>query len=105
VIEAGENTLALRNDRVADILERETKSTIASWLFRGDAEPDIIAICLSAEKRCAHLPDMFRDIVSRLRNPLPLGTRALALDAAHNHGCERREQGYTAAMIVEESRI
>src|SRR6202034_4046856 len=45
------------------------------------------------------------DIVPRLGNPLPLGTRALMSEAAHDHGSLRREQGYTAAMIVEESRM
>jgi hypothetical protein len=29
----------------------------------------------------------------------------LMSDAAHDHGCLRREQGYTAAMMVEESRM
>jgi hypothetical protein len=48
---------------------------------------------------------MFRDLVTRLRGPLPLGTRALTSDAAHDHGCLRRDQGYTAAMMVEESRM
>ena len=43
--------------------------------------------------------------MTRLRDPLPLGTRALTSDAAHDHGCLRREQGYTAAMMVEESRM
>jgi hypothetical protein len=48
---------------------------------------------------------MFRDMVTRLREPLPLGTRALSSDAAHDHGCLRRDQGYTPAMMVEESRM
>ena len=105
-IEAGaQNTMTLRNDRVADILKRETKATIASWLSKVDAEADIITVSLSAKDRCAHLPEMFFDIVTRLRTPHPLGTRALMSDAAHDHGCTRREQGYTAAMIVEESRM
>src|ERR1700721_392094 len=95
----------LRNDAVADILERETKTMIASWLSKVDAETDIITVPLSAEDRCAHLQEMFFDIVVRLRNPLSLGTRALMSDAAHDHGSLRREQGYTAAMIVEESRM
>jgi hypothetical protein len=43
--------------------------------------------------------------VTRLRNPLPLGTRALLSDSAFDHGLMRREQGYTAAMMVEESRM
>lgn len=66
---------------------------------------DIITVALTPEERCAHLPEMFRDIVTRLRNPLPLGTRALMSDAAHDHGCLRREQGYSPAMMVEESRM
>ena len=97
--------MTLRNDKVADILERETKTAIANWLSKVNAERDIITVPLSAKDRCAHLPEMFHDIVARLRNPLPLGTRALMSDAAHDHGCIRRGQGYTAAMIVEESRM
>jgi hypothetical protein len=55
--------------------------------------------------RCAHLPRLFKDLVSRLRKPLPLGTRALVSLAAAQHGLLRHEQGYTAAMMVEESRM
>jgi hypothetical protein len=91
--------------RVADVLEAETKSTIADWLKRVNSESDIIGFPLTATERTAHLPEMFRDIVVRLRNPLPLGTRALLSDAAHDHGLLRREQGYTPAMMVEESRM
>ena len=50
--------MALRNDGVADILERETKATIAGWLSKVKEEPDIITISLSDEERCAHLPEM-----------------------------------------------
>jgi hypothetical protein len=92
-------------DRVADILQQQTPITISNWLVRVDAETDIIAVPLSPEDRCAHLPEMFSDLVTRLRNPLPLGTRALMSDAAHDHGCLRREQGYSPAMMVKESRM
>ena len=95
----------LLKEKVADILERETQSTIERWLSRVDAEPDIISVQLTADERRAHLPEMFNDIVTRLRDPLPIGTRALMSDAAHDHGCLRREQRYSPAMIVEESRI
>jgi hypothetical protein len=90
---------------VASVLEEESQSTIAYWLSCVEAEPDIITVPLIARERCAHLPQMFADLVSRLRDPLPLGTRALMSDAAHDHGCKRREQGYTPAMMVEESRM
>jgi hypothetical protein len=92
-------------EKVADILEREAQSSIQRWASRVDAAPDIISVKLTAEERCGHLPEMFRDIVTRLRNPLPIGTRALMSDAAHDHGVLRWEQDYTAAMIVEESRM
>ncbi len=90
---------------VATVLERETETTIANWYARVEDEPYLARIPLSREDRCAHLPDMFRDLVHRLRNPLPLGSRALASTAAHSHGLLRRDQGYTAAMMVEESRM
>jgi hypothetical protein len=90
---------------VASVLERETQVTIDNWYTRVEAELDLVSVPLSRKDRCAHLPEMFRDLVSRLRNPLPLGTRALTSVAAHNHGSLRRDQGYSAAMMVEESRM
>jgi hypothetical protein len=90
---------------VATVLERETEVTINNWYTRVEDEMDLSAVPLSRDDRCAHLPEMFTDLVHRLRNPLPLGTHALTSVAAHNHGSLRRDQGYTAAMMVEESRM
>jgi hypothetical protein len=95
----------MKKEAVADVLETETKSTISEWLRRVDLEADIIGIPMTTGDRSAHLPAMFGDQVTRLRSPLPLGTRALASDSAHDHGLSRREQGYTPAMMVEESRL
>jgi hypothetical protein len=89
---------------VATVLERETQVTIDNWYNRVEKELEA-GIPLTRDERCAHLPEMFMDLVYRLRNPLPLGTRALTSAAAHHHGCLRREQGYTAAMMVDESRM
>ncbi len=90
---------------VASVLERETRITISNWYWSVEAEPTLMRIPMSKEDRCAHLPEMFRDLVNRLNHPLPLGTRALKSVAANQHGKQRREQGYTPTMIVEESRI
>jgi hypothetical protein len=92
-------------DNVATILEQESQPTIKDWLQRVDAEPHILTIHMPDTERSAHLPQLFRDLVSRLRHPLPLGTRALVSPSAASHGLQRREQGYTAAMMVEESRM
>jgi YesN/AraC family two-component response regulator len=90
---------------IATILEQEAESTIADWLVRVDCDSLVLSIKMDNAKRCAHLPQLFRDLVERLRNPLPLGSRALVSAAAEKHGLARREQGYTAAMMVEESRM
>jgi DNA-binding NarL/FixJ family response regulator len=92
-------------ENVASILEQSTQSTIEDWLLRVELEPNIIGVSLGAEERCAHLPQLFRDLVFRLRHPLPLGSRALVSPSAASHGLLRREQGYSAAMMVEESRM
>jgi DNA-binding response OmpR family regulator len=90
---------------VANILEKETQSTIDEWFLLVEMEPSVITVHLDEKKRCAHLPQLFRDLVFRLRHPLPLGSRALASPAAAEHGLLRREQGYSASMMVEESRM
>lgn len=90
---------------VATVLERESEAAIADWYALVEADAELALIPMSREDRCMHLPEMFRDLVSRLRNPLPLGTHAMASAAARNHGCLRRDQGYTAAMLVGESRM
>jgi CheY-like chemotaxis protein len=90
---------------VATILEEGTQATIDDWFAHVEAEPEVITAAMNGEKRCAHLPHLFSDLVARLRSPLPLGTRALVSPAAAQHGHLRREQGYSAAMMVEESRM
>jgi CheY-like chemotaxis protein len=104
-LKTGATVSARLTQTVAYIIEQDTQATIDDWLKRVEEEPDVITVRLSSEKRCAHLPHLFGDLISRLRKPLPLGTRALISSAASRHGVLRREQGYTAAMIVEESRM
>lgn len=90
---------------VASVLEHATQSTIDEWLRAVKLDMDAVLVQISDEERCAHLPQLFRDLVLRLRTPLPLGTHALVSKAAAEHGQLRRRQGYTAAMLVEESRM
>jgi len=90
---------------IATILEEETQATIDDWLVRVDADKHILTVPLDDQTRTAYLPQLFTDLVNRLKKPLPLGSRALTSTAAAEHGLSRREQGYTAAMMVEESRM
>ncbi|MCU1286271.1 MAG: response regulator receiver protein [Acidobacteriales bacterium] len=90
---------------VATILERNAKQTISDWLVRVNAVKDLVDQPLSDEGRTGHLPRLLQEVIKRLRTPrLDEGDAATSL-AAISHGKVRREQGYTAAMLVTESRI
>jgi hypothetical protein len=88
---------------VADILEQELDPTIRDWLELVEKEPDLIRIPLNFEERTGHLPRLLHDVIARLR--LDKGSRAPVSVAASHHGELRKKQGYTAAMVVDESRI
>ena len=90
-------------ESVADILERELDPTIHEWLELVEKEPDLIRIPLNFQERTGHLPRLLHDVISRLR--LDKGSKAPISAAASHHGELRRKQGYTAAMVVDESRI
>ncbi|WP_348260622.1 response regulator [Telmatobacter sp. DSM 110680] len=92
-------------ENVSTILERESKNTTDDWYRCAERESSFITVHLEKSERCAHLPAVFRDLVHRLRNPLPLGTHALVSADAAEHGRMRFRQGYTASMLVEESRM
>lgn len=90
---------------VATILERNRDSIIEEWLGRVQTEETLMSIPLSREQRCSHLPLVFIDLICRLRSREPMGTKEPRSDGAASHGVHRFSQGYTAAMLVEESRM
>jgi DNA-binding response OmpR family regulator len=92
-----------KTESVASILERETETTIQNWLALVNADKKLTSILLSPGQRTGHLPKLLEDLIVRLR--LDSGLPASISIAAHDHGERRCNQGYTAAMIVEESRI
>jgi YesN/AraC family two-component response regulator len=90
---------------VATILERESAFTIAHWLERVNGNEEITSIALSDAERTSHLPQLMVELVGRLRLPASLEGKRIATESAREHGIIRSKQGYTAAMIVEESRM
>ena len=90
-------------ETVADILEREIYPLIEEWLIRVEKESDLMHIPLNHQERTGHLPHLIHDVINRLR--LDVGTKAPISKAAADHGDLRRKQGYTVAMMVEESRL
>jgi len=88
---------------VGTILEREGETAIKEWLRRVNLLPELTCISLSDGDRTLHLPKLYQDLACRLRLAknayLPISTDAT------EHGQTRRYQGYSAAMLVEESRL
>src|SRR6202021_451840 len=59
-------------DSVATILEQETQATINDWFRRNMGSNLLVGSPLEESVRPSHLPELFRDLVNRLRHPLPL---------------------------------
>src|ERR1700676_2516339 len=99
----GKNGGTISIETVGDILDRELKHVIAEWLMRVEKESDLMHIPLNHDERTGHLPHLIHDVINRLR--LDAGSKAPISKAAAEHGDLRRKQGYTVAMMVEESRL
>jgi len=95
--------VAIDKERVATILERDTGPTISKWMSRVQCDEEMAAISMSCQERTGYLALLLGDLVHRLR--LVPNAKVLISSAAHRHGILRRTQGYSIAMVVEESRI
>ena len=93
----------IRAESVASILERDLDATIQDWMKLVERDGELTCIPLSFEDRTGHLPNLLADLVCRLR--VPRTAKSEISIPARAHGILRRKQGYTAAMLVEESRI
>jgi DNA-binding response OmpR family regulator len=88
---------------VAVILEQDVDITIRDWMALVEQDKELTCIPLNFNDRTGHLPNLIADLIHRLR--LRPNAKANFSIAARQHGDLRRKQGYTAAMLVEESRI
>jgi hypothetical protein len=96
-------TLFVTNVKVAEVLEREMDFVIRDWMTLVEKQDDVMHIPLNFDERTGHLPQLLRDVITRLR--LDVCTKAHISIAASQHGHLRRKQGYTVAMMIEESRL
>jgi hypothetical protein len=94
---------SLLAESVATILEHDLAATIQGWMELVEHDEELTCIPLSFEDRTGRLPNLIADLLNRL--PSLLTTTAQISMAAREHGALRRKQGYTATMLVEESRI
>jgi CheY-like chemotaxis protein len=92
-------------ESVASILECDKEQIIQLWLTRVKENKELMRIPLGAKERTGHLSRLLTDLVARLRRGPGVDIKHPDSTAAHEHGKLRRQQGYTAPMIVDESRI
>jgi DNA-binding response OmpR family regulator len=92
-------------ESVASIIESDSQRIIQLWLSRVKNHRELISLSLNSQDRTGHLPLLLRDLVARLRRPRSIDGKHPDSKAAHEHGRLRRKQGYTAALMVEESRM
>jgi CheY-like chemotaxis protein len=92
-------------ESVATILDYSAESTIDAWYERVKKDKKLTSVSMSREERVGHLPRIMTELVRRLRSFKPLGSRELGSVTSEEHGRFRRRQGYSAGMLVEESRM
>jgi len=90
---------------IAEILSRNTESAIQMWFDLLQQGEKVASVPMDYEQRCDYLPQVFRELISRLRSSQVIGSKGRVSIAATKHGLDRRRQGYSAAMLVEESRM
>jgi DNA-binding NtrC family response regulator len=96
---------ARTRESVASILDRDLVVLTRRWLSRVEEVKELAAIPLAAKERTAYLPEIIRTVTKRLRVIREIEAIDNPCAAAVVHGQFRSGQGYTAPMIVQESRI
>jgi CheY-like chemotaxis protein len=91
-------------ESVATILERTAVRTIQAWLRFVHDNDELMHIAASDRERVEHLPRLVEDVVRRLQSAR-VTVQESGSQAAAIYGARRRQQGFSAAMIVEESRL
>jgi CheY-like chemotaxis protein len=90
---------------VASILDRDVAILIERWLSRVERVDELAALKLTSKERTAFLPEMIRNLSTRLRSVREIEAIDNPSPAAVKHGQLRCRQGYTAPLIVQESRL
>jgi CheY-like chemotaxis protein len=106
ILEKLANPVARRpvpTESVASILEHHVDATIQNWMALVERDEELSSVPLSFKDRSNHLSNLLDELIVRLR--LPPNAKAAFSEGAREHGILRCKQGYSAAMMVEESRI
>ncbi|HEY6768524.1 MAG TPA: response regulator [Candidatus Sulfotelmatobacter sp.] len=92
-------------ESVANILDHDVTILIERWLERVERVEELTAITLTVKERTAYLPEIVKNLSTRLRGVRDIEALDSPSAAAVKHGQIRFRQGYTPPLIVQESRI
>jgi CheY-like chemotaxis protein len=94
-------------ERVAEILQHCRSLIVEDWLAKVKKSRGLTRVVLSDPERTGYLPKLIEDLIVRLRAPNLPGEESdsICSAAAVAHGKMRKSQGYTPAMLVQDSRI
>jgi DNA-binding response OmpR family regulator len=101
--------LAVRTpkERVAEILQRCSGGIVEDWLVRVKKNKELNRVSLTDKERTGYLPKLIEELVTRLVEPNTPGEESdsICSKGAVAHGKMRQLQGYSAGMLVHDSRI
>ena len=103
----GKTSARTKKERVAAILQRCTSTIVENWLTRVKKNKELNHVSLTDKERTGYLPKLIEDLIVRLREPNNPGEESdsVCSSAAVAHGKLRQQQGYSAGMLVHDSRI
>jgi hypothetical protein len=95
----------LVKESVASILDRDLAITMERWSSRTKEIPELANLAVTTDERAEYLPEIMRNITARLRSVRHREMVGTPSAAAMAHGKLRYRQGYTAPLLVLESRM
>jgi ActR/RegA family two-component response regulator len=89
--------------KAAVVLRENEGEIIDLWYDAVQKDPEFQEIPMSRKERIDHLPGLLKSLVNRIERGDGIDTESLR--SAAIHGKKRREQGYSATLIVQENRV
>jgi hypothetical protein len=96
-------TVSADTETLAQILGRECDPLMDDWFALVQKPEELMAIPMSSAEGSGYFPQLVADVIARSHMDR-LGEAPFSPAASHR-GDLRRKQGYSVAMLVEESRI
>jgi DNA-binding NtrC family response regulator len=88
--------------RLAEVILRDREIIVSDWLRAVKNDPDINLIRISDSERIDHLPSVLNAAVNLVHGDQ---ITSKDMEAAAMHGGTRSRQGYTAPLIIRETRL